>query len=233
MDARAVDDGATGDQELKIAAARQGPTRVPAPDPHGDPAARAPADTIHASREAPADPLTAAQLPPGALCLAIGHTDATRSTVDTACRARRTGAEVIGLTSYAQSPQSGTCTHTRRRGQDLVFGLETTASRIAHLVTVDALTQTLLTLRAAAAGQALRLSADVTADHTYRSGGQVWVTHVPNALHMRLVIGVLKRIFDARCDVRLAPEGCEPMDCDSFRRRVRLLLTCYGNYSVA
>ncbi|MET8744700.1 hypothetical protein [Streptomyces sp. NPDC004728] len=44
--------GFRGYQELKTAAARQGPTRVPAPDPHGEPAARALADTIHASREA-------------------------------------------------------------------------------------------------------------------------------------------------------------------------------------
>lgn len=116
-----------------------------------------------------------------------GHqpTSATRSTVDTARRARRAGAEVIGLTSYAQSPLSETCTHTLvAGGQDLVFGLETAASRIAHLVTVDALTQTLLTLRATTAEQALRLSADVTADHTYPAG-RLWgtrterVTHVP------------------------------------------------------
>ncbi|MFD0343488.1 MurR/RpiR family transcriptional regulator [Streptomyces sp. NPDC127117] len=218
--------GFRGYQELKIAAARQSPTRAPEPDPNGDPAARALADTIHASREAlddlattltadrllaaaaaldaaprivvaaaglsaavaadaayrlralgcvvdaPADPLTAqlaaAQLPSGAVCLAISHTGATRSTVDTARRARRAGAEVIGLTSYAQSPLSETCTHTLvAGGQDLVFGLETTASRIAHLVTVDALTQTLLGLRATTAEQTLRLSADVTADHTY------------------------------------------------------------------
>ncbi|MFE7264473.1 SIS domain-containing protein [Streptomyces sp. NPDC057592] len=118
--------------------------------------------------DAPADPLTAAQLPPGAVCLAISRTGATRSTVDTARRARRAGAEVIGLTSHAQSPLSETCTHALVAGrQDLVFGLETTASRIAHLVTVDALTQTLLTLRATAAERTLRLSADVTADHTY------------------------------------------------------------------
>ncbi|MFE4334553.1 hypothetical protein ACFRQM_35660 [Streptomyces sp. NPDC056831] len=42
--------GFRGHQELEIAAARQGPTRAPAPDPHDDPAARALADTIHASR---------------------------------------------------------------------------------------------------------------------------------------------------------------------------------------
>ncbi|GGT33444.1 hypothetical protein GCM10010207_36970 [Streptomyces atratus] len=122
--------------------------------------------------DAPADFLTAqlaaAQLPPGAVCLAISHTGATRSTVDTARRARHAGAEVIGLTSYAQSPLSETSTHTLvAGGQDLVFGLETTASRIAHLVTVDALTQTLLTLRATTAEQTLHLSADVTADHSY------------------------------------------------------------------
>ncbi|MFF1649318.1 SIS domain-containing protein [Streptomyces sp. NPDC058240] len=118
--------------------------------------------------DAPADPLAAAQLPPGAVCLAISHTGATRSTVDTARRARRAGAEVVGLTSYAHSPLSETCTHTLvAGGQDLVFGLEATASRIAHLVAVDALAQTLLALRATTAQQTLHLSADVTADHSY------------------------------------------------------------------
>ncbi|MFB7208890.1 SIS domain-containing protein [Streptomyces sp. NPDC056255] len=66
--------------------------------------------------DAPADPLTAqlaaAQLPPSVVSLAISHTGATRSTVDTARRAHRAGAEVIGLTSFAQSPLSETCTHT-------------------------------------------------------------------------------------------------------------------------
>lgn len=217
--------GFRGYQELKIAAARQEPAPEPTPESSDDPAARAPADTVHASREAlddlaatltadrlrgaaaldaaprvvvaaaglsaavatdaayrlralgcvvdaPADPLTAqlaaAQLPPGGACLAISHTGATRSTVDTARRARDAGAEVVGLTSYAQSPLSELCAHTLvAGGQDLVFGLETTASRIAHLVAVDALTQTLLALRAGAAERTLHLSADVTADHTY------------------------------------------------------------------
>ncbi|MEU9561440.1 MurR/RpiR family transcriptional regulator [Streptomyces sp. NPDC048161] len=219
--------GFRGYQELKIAAARQGPgPGAPATAPGDDPAARALADTLHASREAlddlattltpaglrsaaaaldaaprvvvaasglsaavaadaayrlralgcvvdaPADALTAqlsaAQLPPGAVCLAISHTGATRSTVDTARRARLAGAEVIGLTSYARSPLSETSTHTLvAGGQDMVFGLETTASRIAHLVTVDALAQTLLALRTTTAERTLHLSADVTADHSY------------------------------------------------------------------
>ncbi|WP_335933257.1 MurR/RpiR family transcriptional regulator [Streptomyces sp. PTD5-9] len=218
--------GFRGYQELKIAAARQEPAPEPPPESSDDPAARALADTVHASREAlddlaatltadrlrgaaaaldaaprvvvaaaglsaavatdaayrlralgcvvdaPADPLTAqlaaAQLPPGGACLALSHTGATRSTVDNARRARDAGAEVVGLTSYAQSPLSELCAHTLvAGGQDLVFGLETTASRIAHLVAVDALTQTLLALRAGAAERTLHLSADVTADHTY------------------------------------------------------------------
>ncbi|MFI8811808.1 MULTISPECIES: MurR/RpiR family transcriptional regulator [unclassified Streptomyces] len=218
--------GFRGYQELKIAAARQIPARMPAPDLDDDPATRALNDTLRASHEAldgltttltpaqlqavaaalnaaphvvvtaaglsaavaidaayrlralgcivdaPTDPLTAqlaaAQLPAGAVCLAISHTGATRSTVDTARRAREAGATVVALTSYAQSPLSETSTHTLvAGGQDLVFGLETTASRIAHLATVDALTQTLMAQRARAAQRALDLSADVTADHAY------------------------------------------------------------------
>ncbi|MFB6888268.1 MurR/RpiR family transcriptional regulator [Kitasatospora sp. NPDC056327] len=119
-----------------------------------------------------ADPTTAqlaaAQLPPTAACLAISHTGATRTVVDAARHARDNGATVIALTSYARSPLTGTADHTLvAGGQDLVFGLETTASRIAHLTVLDALTLTLLTLRGEPAERALRLSADVTADHTY------------------------------------------------------------------
>ncbi|AEW98478.1 MurR/RpiR family transcriptional regulator [Streptantibioticus cattleyicolor] len=122
--------------------------------------------------DAPADPLTAqlaaSQLAPAAVCLAVSHTGATRSTVDAARRARTAGAAVISLTSYARSPLSETSTHTLvAGGQDLVFGLETVASRLAHLAVVDALTLTLRTLRGAAAETALRFSADVTADHAY------------------------------------------------------------------
>jgi DNA-binding MurR/RpiR family transcriptional regulator len=122
--------------------------------------------------DAPGDPLTAqlaaAQLPPGGVCLAISHTGATRSTVDAARRARRAGATVVTLTSYARSPLGETSDHVLvAGGQDLVFGLETSASRIAHLAAVDALTHILMTLRPDTARNHLDLSADVTADHAY------------------------------------------------------------------
>ncbi|MET8701613.1 MurR/RpiR family transcriptional regulator [Kitasatospora sp. NPDC004723] len=122
--------------------------------------------------DSPADPITAqlaaAQLPPTAACLAVSHTGATRTVVDAVRLARDNGATVIALTSYARSPLADAATHTLvAGGQDLVFGLETTASRIAHLTVVDALTQTLLALRGEPAERALRLSADVTADHAY------------------------------------------------------------------
>ncbi len=120
----------------------------------------------------PTDPITAqlaaAQLPSTAACLAISHTGATRGTVDTARRARAAGATVVALTSYARSPLGDTATHTLvAGGQDLVFGLETVASRLAHLTVVDALTLTLLAARGADAERTLRLSAEVTAEHTY------------------------------------------------------------------
>lgn len=122
--------------------------------------------------DAPSDPLTAqlaaGQLPPDGVCLAISHTGATRTTVDTARRARTAGAAVIALTSYARSPLSESSTHVLvAGGQDLVFGLETSASRIAHLAAVDALTATLMSLSPEAARHHLDLSADVTADHAY------------------------------------------------------------------
>ncbi|MGW1409699.1 MurR/RpiR family transcriptional regulator [Streptomyces sp. NPDC002403] len=122
--------------------------------------------------DAPADPLTAglaaAQLPPDGVCLTISHTGATRTTVDTARRARLAGATVITITSYARSPLSETSAHVLvAGGQDLVFGLETSASRIAHLAAVDALVHTLMALRPETARRHLDLSADITADHAY------------------------------------------------------------------
>ncbi|MFD8142829.1 MurR/RpiR family transcriptional regulator [Streptomyces sp. NPDC059708] len=122
--------------------------------------------------DAPADPLTAQlaapQLTAAGVCLAVSHTGATRSTVDAARRARGAGAKVVALTSYARSPlsEAADCTLVAG-GQDLVFGLETVASRLAHLTVIDALTLTLLGLRGAPAEAALRLSADVTVDHSY------------------------------------------------------------------
>ena len=122
--------------------------------------------------DSPSDPITAqlaaGQLPASAACLAISHTGATRSIVDASRRARQAGADVIAVTSYAHSPlsDSSTCTLVAG-GQDLVFGLETVASRLAHLVVIDALALTLLAIRGTTAEQGLRLSADVTADHLY------------------------------------------------------------------
>ncbi len=216
--------GFRGFQEVKIAAAREVP--APPPSTERDPAARALADTLRASREAldglpatlstatlgeaaarldaaanvlvvgaglsgavaadaayrlralgsvvdaPADPITAqlaaARLTPEAACLAISHTGATRSTVDAARRAHAAGATVIALTSYANSPLCDTSTLTLvAGGQDLVLGLESVASRLAHLAVIDALTLTLLAVRGEDAERALSFSADVTADHTY------------------------------------------------------------------
>lgn len=122
--------------------------------------------------DAPADPLTAqlaaSQLTPAGVCLAISHTGATRSTVDAARRARQAGARVVAVTSYARSPLSEAADRTLvAGGQDLVFGLETVASRLAHLTVIDALALTLLGLRGEPAEAALRLSADVTVDHSY------------------------------------------------------------------
>jgi RpiR family carbohydrate utilization transcriptional regulator len=121
--------------------------------------------------DAPADPITAllaaGLLPPGAACLAISHTGATRTTVDTARRARAAGAEVIALTSYARSPLTETSTQVLLAGgQDLVLGLEAVAGRLAHLAVIDALGLALLD-RDPTAAAGLAESAAATAQHSY------------------------------------------------------------------
>lgn len=122
--------------------------------------------------DAPTDPLTAevaaSLLPADAVCLAVSHTGATRTTVDAARRAHACGATVISLTSYARSPLTETSQCTLLAGgQDLTLGLEAVAGRLAHLVVVDALALSLLALRGSDAQQALARSAEVTAAHAY------------------------------------------------------------------
>lgn len=88
--------------------------------------------------------------------------------MDAALGARRAGARLVALTSYARSPLSETADGTLvARGQGPVLGLETVASRLAHLTVIDAFALTLLGLRGAPAEAALGLSADVTVDHSY------------------------------------------------------------------
>ncbi|MFC4009986.1 MurR/RpiR family transcriptional regulator [Nonomuraea purpurea] len=120
----------------------------------------------------PPDPLTAhlaaELLPQPSVCLAISHSGATRSTVDTARRARAAGAQVVAITSYASSPLAEESTWVLvGGGQDLVFGMEAVASRLAHLTIVDTLSMIVLALRGGAAERAVSASADVTAGHSY------------------------------------------------------------------
>jgi RpiR family transcriptional regulator, carbohydrate utilization regulator len=121
--------------------------------------------------DAPADPVTAllaaGLLPPGAVCLAISHTGATHATVDTARRARDTGADVLAVTSYARSPLTDTSTQVLLAGgQDLVLGLEAVAGRLAHLTVLDAVCLALLA-HDPAARTGLTESATATAHHSY------------------------------------------------------------------
>ncbi|MEV0235523.1 MurR/RpiR family transcriptional regulator [Nonomuraea sp. NPDC050786] len=120
----------------------------------------------------PPDPLTAhlaaELLPDQAVCLAISHSGATRSTVETARRARAAGARVVAVTSYASSPLTEESTWVLvGGGQDLVFGMEAVASRLAHLTIVDTLSMIVLALRGGAADRAVSASAEVTASHSY------------------------------------------------------------------
>ncbi|WP_431906959.1 MurR/RpiR family transcriptional regulator [Nonomuraea jabiensis] len=120
----------------------------------------------------PPDPLTAhlaaELLPEPSVCLAISHSGATRSTVDTARRARAAGARVVAITSYASSPLAEESTWVLvGGGQDLVFGMEAVASRLAHLTIIDTLSMIVLALRGGAAERAVSASADVTASHSY------------------------------------------------------------------
>ncbi|MFC5835365.1 MurR/RpiR family transcriptional regulator [Nonomuraea insulae] len=123
----------------------------------------------------PPDPLTAhlaaELLPEQSVCLAISHSGATRSTVETARRARAAGAAIVTITSYASSPLAEESTWVLvGGGQDLVLGMEAVASRLAHLTIVDTLSMMLLALGGDRAERAVAASADVTAGHSYLRG---------------------------------------------------------------
>lgn len=106
-------------------------------------------------------------LAPGDVCVAISHTGATRETLEAAGSARRAGATVIALTSFARSPLTELSDEvllagTRELGP---AGLEAMASRLAHLAVLDALIVAVCARTPERAEDALGAYADVLSEH--------------------------------------------------------------------
>lgn len=100
--------------------------------------------TIGLRAEAPLDVhvqhVTASLLGPRDLCLAISHTGSTRETIATVRSAAATGASIVAITSFFQSPLTEIATISLVTGsKETSYRLEAMASRLAHLAVLDAL----------------------------------------------------------------------------------------------
>jgi DNA-binding MurR/RpiR family transcriptional regulator len=100
--------------------------------------------TIGVRAEAPADihvqHVAARLLERGDACVAVSHTGATRETVATVAAAAAAGAATVAVTSFARSPLVEAASVALVAGsRETRLRVEAMASRVAHLVVLDAL----------------------------------------------------------------------------------------------
>lgn len=107
-------------------------------------------------------------LTPVDACFAISHTGATRETVATIGAAQAAGATTLAVTSFAHSPLIDLVDVALVAGSgETHFRLEAMASRIVHLVVLDALFIALGLRLGAPARAALDAYGEVIAEHRY------------------------------------------------------------------
>jgi RpiR family transcriptional regulator, carbohydrate utilization regulator len=110
--------------------------------------------------------LHARLLGPGDVCIAVSHTGSTRETLEAARAARRAGAATVAITSFARSPLTELVEHVIVAGtREVSFRLEAVASRLAHLVLLDALLVSVASRDEDRAQAALEAYADMLGDH--------------------------------------------------------------------
>lgn len=128
--------------------------------------------TIGLHADAPADVhvqhVRAGLLTPADVCLVVSHTGSTRETVSVVAAARQSGAKVVAVSSFSHSPLSEHVDVLLVAGsRETAFRVEAMASRIAHLVLLDALHVVIAQRRAERADGALQRTADVLAEHRF------------------------------------------------------------------
>lgn len=128
--------------------------------------------TIGVRAEAPADVhvqhVRAGLLGDGDVVVAVSHTGSTRETVSAARAARAAGAKVIAVTSFANSPLVETTNVVLVAGsRETAYRIEAMASRVAHLVVLDALFVAVATAGQDRANNALEVTEGVLADHRF------------------------------------------------------------------
>lgn len=128
--------------------------------------------TIGVSAEAPADVhvqhVRARLLRPGDVAIAVSHTGATRETVDAARGAKEAGAGIIAVTSYSTTPLTEVANVALvAGGLETRYRVEAMASRLAHLLVLDALLISLVLTDPGRSEAAQALAANVLAEHRF------------------------------------------------------------------
>jgi DNA-binding MurR/RpiR family transcriptional regulator len=122
--------------------------------------------------EAPADVhvqhVRASLLKPGDVALVVSHTGSTRETVTAANAAAAAGATVLTVTSFPRTPLSDAADISLvAASRETTYRVEALASRIAHLVVIDALWVATAIARGDEAVGVTHRIADVISDHRY------------------------------------------------------------------
>jgi RpiR family transcriptional regulator, carbohydrate utilization regulator len=120
--------------------------------------------------EAPADAhaqhVAASSLRKGDACLVVSHTGSTRETLSVAQAARTAGASTVAVTSYLRSPLTELANVSLTAGsREMSFRLEAMASRVAHMVVLDALLVAVAEGAPERTREALDRYGDVVAEH--------------------------------------------------------------------
>ena len=126
--------------------------------------------TLGVAAEAPADVhvqhVRARLLGPGDVAVAMSHSGATHETITAARGAREAGAAVVAVTSFSTSPLVGVADVVLVAGsRGSAYWAEPVASRLAHLLVLEALSVCLELADSARAAAAGDLTAGVLAQH--------------------------------------------------------------------
>lgn len=127
---------------------------------------------IGVAAEAPADVhvqhVRATLLEPGDVALVVSHTGSTRETVASARAAADAGATVLAVTSFPRSPLTEAAEEVLvAASRETAYRVEALASRVAHLMLIDALWMATAVTRGDAAIALTRRISDVLSDHRY------------------------------------------------------------------
>jgi DNA-binding MurR/RpiR family transcriptional regulator len=128
--------------------------------------------TIGIQAEAPADVhmqhVKASLLAPGDVAVAVSHTGATRETVSAAKAAKEAGAEVVAVTSFARSPLVDAADLVLVAGAlETAYRVEAMASRVGHMVVLDALFVAIALTDQQRADRTLVVTEDVLSSHRF------------------------------------------------------------------